>query len=283
MREFHEFEPVARRAFTVTPYAADAAGMMVASMPSSCSRREAGDPPCSLSVNHRRVRKRGPLFALTVARCGLHRRAFTLYPPGHVPYGRVAIAPVSSDGALLRDAPSGERAGEQAPVAPSGERAGEQAPVAPSGERTGEQAPVAPLSFSDTVFGAAIDAAAGVAWPRKSPARPGDWRTQGRRLVRGAQLAGIAPTTADDEVRHREQMARQLGVPTLLLVEQARQWNKARGYRARGAAIALVIAGMEASRRLSDRLMRAGALGELWGRPSRWYPDAGVLHRLPFS
>jgi hypothetical protein len=244
----------------VTPYTADAAGVMVASMPSSCSRREADDPrdpPCRLRKDHRRDRKTGPLFALTVARCRPHRRAFTLYPPGHVPYGRTAIAPVSSDGALIRDAPS---------------EAG-----------TPGEAPIAPPSFSDTVFGAAIDAAAGRAWPRAHPARPAHWRTQGRRLVRGAQLIGIAPTTLDDEVRHREQMARHLGVPTLLLVEQACRWNKARGYRARGAAIALVIAEMEASRRISDRLMRAGALGGLWGQPSRWHPGTQVLRRLPFS
>src|SRR4051812_12975097 len=99
MPECHEFEPVARRAFTVTPYAADAAGGMIASMPSICPRHEAGAAPCCLWVDHRRDRKTGPLFGLTVARCGPHRRAFTLYPPGHVPYGRVAIAPVSSDGA----------------------------------------------------------------------------------------------------------------------------------------------------------------------------------------
>jgi hypothetical protein len=260
MRERHEFEPIARSAFMVTPYAADAAGVMVASMPSSCSRREPGDPrdpPCCLRENHRRGRKTGPLFALTVARCGPHRWAFTLYPPGHVPYGRIAIAPVSSDGALIKDALSDADAGEEAPLASP--------------------------SFSDTVFGAAIDAAAGRAWPRAHPARPAHWRTQGRRLVRGAQLVGIAPTTSDDEVRHREQMARHLDVPTLLLVEQARQWNKARGYRARGAAIALVITEMAASRRISDRLMCTGVLGGLWGQPSRWYPDTRVLHRLPFS
>lgn len=257
MPECHEFEPVARRAFTVTPYAADAAGEMVASMPSSCLRREAGDPPCRVWVDHRRERKTGPLFALTVARCGPHDRSFTLYPPGHVPYGRIAIAPVSVDGALVKDAPSEER---------------------PAGE-----GPVALPSFSGTVFGAAIDAAAGLAWPRQHPARPAHWRTQGRRLVRGARLIGIAPTTADNEGRHREQMARHLGVPTLVLIEQARQWTRARGYRERGAAIASVLAEMEASRRVSDRLMCAGTLGGLWGQPSRWSPGTRVLHRLPFS
>jgi hypothetical protein len=149
--------------------------------------------------------------------------------------------------------------------------------------RTSGEAPIAQPAFSDTVFGAAVDAVAGRAWPRKDPARPAHWRTQGRRLARGARLIGIAPTTADDEARRREQMARHLGVPTLVLVEQARRWTEARGYRERGAAITLVLAEMEASRRISDRLMCAGALAGLWGPPSRWHPGAGVLSRLPFS
>ena len=68
MRECHEFEPIARRAFTVTPYAPDAAGVMVASMPSSCSRREAGDPPCRLWENHRRDRMTGPLVSKAAPR-----------------------------------------------------------------------------------------------------------------------------------------------------------------------------------------------------------------------
>ena len=28
--------------------------------------------------------------------CRTHRRAFTLYPLGHIPYGRLAVAPVTS-------------------------------------------------------------------------------------------------------------------------------------------------------------------------------------------
>lgn len=257
MPECHEFEPVARRAFTMTPYAADTEGVMVASMPSSCPQHEAGGAPCCLWVDHRRERKTGPLFALTVVRCGPHGRAFTLYPPGHVPYGRIAIAPVSSDGALLKERPSAEPT---------------------SGEGW-----VVPPSFPDTLFGAALDAAAGRAWPRQQPAQPAHWRTQRRRLEQGARLLGIAPTAAADEVRHREQMARHLGVPTLVLVEQADRWSEARGYRERGTAITQVLAAMESSRRLCDWLMCAGALGGLWGLPSRWDPGCLVLHRLPFS
>jgi hypothetical protein len=253
----HEFEEVARRAFTVTPYAADADGRMVASMPSTCPGREAGDAQCSLWVDHRRDRKTGPCFALAVVRCGLHHVAFTLYPPGHVPYGRIAVAPVSSCGVLVK--------------------------AASSDEGTAVEASKSPLDWSNTVFGAALDAAAGQAWPRKPSGGQEHWRTQGRRLVLGAQLVGIAHEPGDDELRHREQSARDLGVPTLVLIEQARQWEQACGYRARGAAIAGVIMSMAASRALSDQLMSAGAREGLWGRPSRWDPSCSVLRRVPFS
>jgi hypothetical protein len=255
MPECHKFEVAARRAFTIVLYVANAAGVMVASMPSTCTQHEAGDAPCRLWVDHHRARKTGPCFPLTVMRCGLHRGAFTLYPAGHVPYGRIAVAPVSSGGALVKDVPSGE-----------------DTPVV---------APIAQPDWPGTVFGAAIDAAAGRAWPRKHPAGPAHWRTQGRRLVRAARLVGIAPRM-DDEPRHREQMARRLGVPTLVLVDQSRRWKDAGGYRERGAAITVVLAEMDASRAISDRLMCAGEVEGMWGRPSRWDPAGGVLRRLPF-
>jgi len=197
MPECHEFEVVARRAFTVTPYVANAEGVMVASMPSICARHEAGDAPCHLWVDHHRARKTGPCFALAVVHCGLHRRAFTLYPPGHVPYGRLAVAPVSSDGALVKDVPSSEA--------------------------TPREASITALDWPGTLFGAAVDAAAGQAWPRRPPTRPAHWRTQGRRLARGARLIGIGPAV-EDGLRHREQRARRLGVPTLVIVEQALRW-----------------------------------------------------------
>jgi hypothetical protein len=56
-----------------------------------------------LAVDHRRQRTTGPRFPLTVMRCGTHGRGFTFYPPGHVPYGRRPIAPVSFDGAPVRN------------------------------------------------------------------------------------------------------------------------------------------------------------------------------------
>ena len=50
-----------------------------------------GSPSCSIALHHIRQRLTGPCFPLSVVRCQTHGVTFTLYPPGHVPYGRKAI------------------------------------------------------------------------------------------------------------------------------------------------------------------------------------------------
>ncbi len=51
-------------------------------------------------LHHQRKRTTGPGHPLAVVRCVDHQRAFTLYPPGHVPYGRQAIISASVEGDL---------------------------------------------------------------------------------------------------------------------------------------------------------------------------------------
>lgn len=257
----------ARRPFIVVAYAANAGGRLVASLPSSCPWHVASDGACRVWMDHLRERKTGPCFALAVVRCGLHGKAFTLYPPGHVPYGRVAVAPVSAEGALVHDAPLPEH---------------EVATTQDRSDRPLDRSDP-PLGWSTTVFAAAVDAAAGRAWPRKHPALPAHWRTQGRRLVRGARLIGIAPRQAGDPERHRERMGRGLGVPMLSVVAGARSWSDARGYRDRGVAIVAIIDEVERARTVTDRLLSAGTTAELWGPPSRWDAGARALRRVPFS
>jgi hypothetical protein len=60
-----------------------------------------GNAACELVVHHWRERKAGPQIPVMVMQCKTHRRAFTLYPLGHIPYGRVAVAPVGLDGEVL--------------------------------------------------------------------------------------------------------------------------------------------------------------------------------------
>jgi hypothetical protein len=64
-----------------------AAVLEPAVMPPSCVHASPGDLACVLVVHHTCERKAGPQIPVTVAQFRTHRRAFTLYPLGHVPYG----------------------------------------------------------------------------------------------------------------------------------------------------------------------------------------------------
>lgn len=59
-------------------------------------------------VRHHDVRERqtGPQIGLAVCRCEVHERYFTVYPPGHVPYGRQRLAPLSVGGQAMAGASS---------------------------------------------------------------------------------------------------------------------------------------------------------------------------------
>lgn len=118
--------PLRQRPFIVTPYVAAPGGGLVAELPAVCLRGADGDERrCSLSIHHHRERKTGPRHPLTVVSCRTHRICFTLYPPGHRPWGRQP---------LVRLAPDGK------------ELAGGTSPKA---------------AFADTPFDAAIDASRG--------------------------------------------------------------------------------------------------------------------------
>jgi len=190
-----------------------------------------------VGVHDRRVRKSGPAIALVVARCRTHAVAFTIYPPGYVPYGRAPTVPVDLAGRPVRT---------------------------PSGS----------LSWPATIFGAAIDAAAGRRWPLEGT-EPGARRTQGRRLALTAPLLGLCLAT--DE-RTRERIASSLSIPLLALRQVPRASLHAGGsWSERGQMITSVLALLREPR----RVLAAGEVAGLWGRPSRWDPGGQALRR-PF-
>ena len=86
------------RRFLCAPYAADEGGVMraVGAIP-QCPWAEA-EIGCRIDKHGFRERKTGPEFPIEVLRCGSHKRYFTVYPLGHVPYGRVSMAPVGPGG-----------------------------------------------------------------------------------------------------------------------------------------------------------------------------------------
>lgn len=229
--------PRARRrstpVFVTAPYEPDEQGRLRAILPARCPFASPGEATCGLGVHHSRERKTGPCFALDVVRCAAHPdHAFTLYPPGHFPYGRKAVARCSVSGPLLLDAETRE-------------------PV-----------------WGGTISEAAQQAASEARWPPHSATTaPGVRRTQGRHLDLVGLLLGVHPEFDDGE---RERIATRLRVPTLTLRTAASLWTTS--WTLRGAAIALVLAAVPVDGSLLDRLLSAGYVAGLWARPRRWEP-----------
>jgi len=221
-------------------YERDGSGTLQGVLPSRCPLGDDGSE-CRVGLHDHRSRKTGPQIPLVVARCHRHEVSFTVYPPGHVPYGRTAVAPVDLQGRR---------------VAPT-----EPAELGVS------------IGVSGTMWEATADAAAGVRWA-EAGGPGGSRRTQGRRLVGAAVLFGLR-----SEPRVREQVATVLGIATLTLHEAARRCSEFATWRDRAQQLLGLLKRCLAGG-LSRALLAAGHLTGLWGRPSRWDPGGGRLRVL---
>ena len=237
----HGLRPRARTCFIITPYQADDSGVFRPLVPALCRRAVNDAKPCELHVHHWRERKTGPEVPLLVMRCRTHGVAFTLYPPGHVPYGRCAVAPVNLQGEPLHVA--------------------------------GEQGREATLSWEQTIFGAAMDAASRQPWPRSNGGsqQQGCWRTQGRRIALLGLVVGL--DGADDSP-----MVGPLGVSALGQREARAAYARAKGYAARGRAVSTIAMELQsASCDVLDLILAAGFACGQWGCPLRWDARAARL------
>lgn len=237
--------PLRAADFATAPYTPDAEGVLLPQvLPTSClATRRPDEEPCRIRVHHRRGRKTGPQFPVTVLCCRTHRGAFTLYPPGHFPYGRRTLAPLSPSGDILRDL-----------------------------EEPGQP------SWQGTLFAAAVDAAEGQPWPREPPGvgepegseqsvHGGHWNTQRRHLEEAASLFGLSPAA---DARLSEKLAARLDIPGLVLLEAQRDFATARGYRARGCVLLSVLDQLPASPALTNRLLGCAAASGYCGSITRW-------------
>jgi hypothetical protein len=207
-------------------------------MPRSCLHASIGDEACVVVVHHRRERKTGPQTPVTVLQCRTHRRAFTLYPLGHVPYGRVAVAPVALDGQVVF---STER-----------EQGG------------GTTQPAWRATLFESAFAAVEDKTVKLTDPRW-------WVTQApERLAQGATLLGVHP---DLSVEAADAIAFRLEIPRLVLRDAATAYEHARGRAARGHVLVEVL-GQLGDTCLLDRVLAAGACAGCWGTVTRW--DRGI-------
>jgi hypothetical protein len=234
------------RPFVIAAYHPDDQGALHPDLPDVGWCAGGSGERCRLWHDHRRPRTTGPCFPLTVLRCALHKRAFTVYPPGYAPYARAPVAAVSPDGGYL------------------------QSQTQSAAER-----------FRGTLFEAALDAADGKAWPRENygPPQRWWWGTQLRLLALATQLVGVA---AKMTAKRREQIAQTLGVDVLTLHEQAEKLRKQDGYQERGKAVRIVLACLSTQHFLPERLLECGYLIEHWGPSYRWLSQLRSLRRLPF-
>ncbi len=225
----------------VAPYLPDSEGRLIAQRPEVGPCSDHDEQPCRLALDHERSRTTGPCFPLAVLRCRIHEIAFTVYPPGHVPYGRVALAPVAPDGHALISPHRGAH------------------------------------RFEHTLFEAALDAAEHQAWPQSAedgyliPRFP----TQMHRLVRACRLLGVEPTL---EAEARQCLGSILGVAGQHLHDGAVQIQQQLGYHNRGKAVVGVLEALRwTGMALFDRLAACGAQAGLWSVPQRWDPVSGCL------
>ena len=239
----------ATRPFVIAVYHLFKGEKPIAELPKVCPYADLSEPSgCRVTASYHRERKTGPQFPLLVARCKDHGHDFTVYPSGHVPYGRKAIAPSALDGSILQHGEGEDDAGE-------------------------------PM-WSETVVDAAVDAGQGRLWAKSSPSRDAfRRRTQGNWLSLAASLLGLVAQDA----RSRERLSEQLGIAALAVMDAARMYERARGLHDRGRVIVALVDKLPLRRRLCDDLLVCGALIGRWGRPLRWEaggPLGGVLRAL---
>ncbi len=263
----HSPRAFARRPFVITTYSLTAGVTFVPELPRECLRHAQGrapgrcgsGPPCDIRVHHRRRRKTGPGFPLFVVECRTHGGTFTVYPPGHVPYGRVAVAPVDAEGRPIHAV--GESATKTASeVAGAGSTRSDLDAEPDSAPR--------PLGWGVSLFGAAEDTAMARPWSRARCGSAESWRTQGRRISLSAALLGL--TGADSPPPPDAGL---LGVPALTRLESTAAYARAGGYRARGDTVLRSLRELERSGACTlELLLAAGCSAGAWGTPWRWDP-----------
>jgi len=223
---------------------------MLADIPTQGPCAGESDDPCRVVIDHVRDRKTGPEHPLVVVRCLTHGRGFTLYPPGHVPYGREVIMHIAPDESPL--------------------------------DRGERESPDLVLNlFEDTWFQAALDGAQGVYWNPYLPDGTDNkwWGTQRRRLHRAVDWLGLAPDT-DEAIRAL--ISEALDVEHLLLRETSHRIEFSPGYRSRAEAVHTVLDALSHGPCILDRMLLAGHVAGLWGRPLRWDDTARILRSPPF-
>jgi hypothetical protein len=225
----------------VTAYLPDDSGAWAPSvMPKACPTSD-GAAVCRIGLDHLRARKTGPCVPVVVLTCSTHGCRFTLYPSGHVPYGREAVAPVGLDGKPLTTATPDVASAVEEPCS----------------------------EWRQTRFAAMLDAAQGKAWSRDAGPC---WTTQLRRLDESAALLGLDPAPC---AALGEKLAYLLDLPRLSLIDDASRLARAVGFQERGGILVATLERASKGRCILERVLACGALAGLWSTAHLWRATPG--------
>lgn len=243
---------VGNRIFVVTPYNTDDEECLPAVIPDSCPEGYKDEKICRITVDHLRDRKTGPCFPLTVVKCHTHGRCFTLYPPGHYPYGRqLLVGLVDVDGKEIEIS-------------------------------TEESAHPQQLeSFEGTLFDAPLDADRSQAWPKESDEGSFQSRfdTQLHHIDRATRLLGTHPSL---EVGQVESITEILDLPGQLVAERRVGPNCSPTFKEQGQTVCQLLRIIPKNRDLFERLTETGAIADLWPFPFFWNSKTKRLQRSSF-
>ena len=244
---------VSNRVFVISLYLPDEQNRLVAEVPKVCPNRDHDGEKCRIRINHYRQRKTGPCFPLTVVECRTHALRFTLYPPGHVPYGR---HPLNTDITITGENITFEVAG-------------------PS------PADVLPAVYQNSFFEAALAANSQKIWLEESMWGSLEPRfiTQLRQLDRALRLLGL----------HSELTPRQIEEITEILDLSGQRVADGRsrlGYQPtvkyQGQVICQLLKAIPYTQSLFERLAHAGSTAKLWPIPHFWNGITGRLKNRSF-
>lgn len=247
-------EPIEKRPFLWTPYLADETGQY---KPSSridrCPHAVGGEPCCTLKEHSFRERKTGPKIPLRVLYCEQHRVYCTVYPPGHVPYGRSSLAAVDLGGKAI--------------------------------ELLEPEPGLSCVSSQEVLFEAAVDAARGYRWesePIEGLGLP-RYPTQRRRIERCSRILGLGQELSAPIV---EQIRDVLGIDGIDHEQGRSLFQSSSSLASQGAAIVSVCQQSIRDESLVPRLLATGHLSGLWGHPWLWDRSRGqrfsALSRLGY-
>lgn len=229
---------VGNRVFVLTPYFTNADGQLTAEIPAICPKGHNDGESCRITINHHRARKTGPCFPLTVVECHTHSLYFTLYPPGHVPYGRRPLT---------------------AHVAVNGDKI--------TYESTDIHNPENKLvGFENSLFDAALSACRSIIWPKESLTGSMDPRfnTQLRQLDRASRLLGIHGTL---DIKQTEEIVEILNLPGQVVAENLSELMHQSTVKRQGLAICQMLTALPQTLSLFERLADAGSTAALWPTP----------------